>query len=72
MCSSDLERIRKQTGKSIKHWFITELGHEKTERYTTSSTELQFQEELTVIGWKQYTQEAITWKDAKHRCLKEE
>lgn len=27
-----LERIRKQTGKSIKHWFITELGHEKTER----------------------------------------
>ena len=24
--------IRKQTGKSIKHWFITELGHEKTER----------------------------------------
>lgn len=23
---------RKQTGKSIKHWFITELGHEKTER----------------------------------------
>ena len=22
-----LERIRKQTGKSIKHWFITELGH---------------------------------------------
>ena len=41
MCSSDLatkairlclERVRKQTGKSIKHWFITELGHEKTER----------------------------------------
>lgn len=27
-----LERIRKQTGKSIKHWFITELGQEKTER----------------------------------------
>lgn len=27
-----LERVRKQTGKSIKHWFITELGHEKTER----------------------------------------
>ena len=27
-----LERIRKQTSKSIKHWFITELGHEKTER----------------------------------------
>ena len=27
-----LERIRKQTGKSIKHWFTTELGHEKTER----------------------------------------
>lgn len=27
-----LERIRKKTGKSIKHWFITELGHEKTER----------------------------------------
>ena len=27
-----LERIRKQTGKSVKHWFITELGHEKTER----------------------------------------
>lgn len=24
-----LERIRKQTGKSIKHWFITELGQEK-------------------------------------------
>ena len=23
-----LERIRKQTGKSIKHWFITELGHD--------------------------------------------
>ena len=27
-----LERIRKLTGKSVKHWFITELGHEKTER----------------------------------------
>lgn len=27
-----LERIRKKTGKSVKHWFITELGHEKTER----------------------------------------
>ena len=27
-----LERIRKKTGKSIKHWFTTELGHEKTER----------------------------------------
>ena len=27
-----LERIRKKTGKSIKHWFITEKGHEKTER----------------------------------------
>lgn len=27
-----LERIRKKTGKSIRHWFITELGHEKTER----------------------------------------
>ena len=24
--------MRKQTGKSVKHWFITELGHEKTER----------------------------------------
>ena len=22
----------KLTGKSVKHWFITELGHEKTER----------------------------------------
>lgn len=27
-----LERIRKKTGKSIKHWFITEKGHEETER----------------------------------------
>ena len=27
-----LERIRKKTGKSIKHWVITELGHDKTER----------------------------------------
>ena len=27
-----LERVRKSTGKSVKHWFITELGHEKTER----------------------------------------
>ena len=27
-----LERIRKQTGKSIKHWFITELGHKNTKR----------------------------------------
>ena len=24
-----LERIRKETGRSIKHWFITELGEEK-------------------------------------------
>ena len=24
--------MRKLTGKSVKHWFITELGHEKTER----------------------------------------
>lgn len=28
-----LERIRKETKKSIKHWFITEIGHERTERY---------------------------------------
>ena len=27
-----LERVRKSTGKSVKHWFITELGHDKTER----------------------------------------
>lgn len=27
-----LERIRKKTGKSIRHWFVTELGQEKTER----------------------------------------
>lgn len=27
-----LERIRRKTGKSMKHWFITELGHERTER----------------------------------------
>ena len=27
-----LERIRKKTGKSIKHFFVTELGHQKTER----------------------------------------
>lgn len=27
-----LERIRKKTGKSIKHWFITELGHENSKR----------------------------------------
>ena len=27
-----LERIRKKTKKSVKHWFITELGHDNTER----------------------------------------
>ncbi|UPW41224.1 replication initiator protein [Sigmofec virus UA08Rod_4888] len=27
-----LERWRKATGKSVKHWFITELGHKGTER----------------------------------------
>lgn len=27
-----LERIRKEKGKSIKHFFVTELGHEKTKR----------------------------------------
>lgn len=27
-----LERIRKKTGKSVKHWLVTELGHEGTER----------------------------------------
>lgn len=27
-----LERIRKETKKSIKHWFITERGHEGTKR----------------------------------------
>lgn len=27
-----LERIRRKTKKSLKHWLITELGHEKTER----------------------------------------
>lgn len=27
-----LERIRKETKKSAKHWFITELGHQGTER----------------------------------------
>lgn len=27
-----LERWRKETGKSLRHWLITELGHENTER----------------------------------------
>lgn len=27
-----LERIRKRTGKSVKHWIIPELGHKGTER----------------------------------------
>lgn len=27
-----LERVRKRTGKSIKHWFITERGHKGTRR----------------------------------------
>lgn len=27
-----LERIRKKTGKSVKHWFTNELGHNNTER----------------------------------------
>ena len=27
-----LERIRKKTGRSIKHWCITELGGNATER----------------------------------------
>ena len=27
-----LERIRKQTGKSVKHWCVTELGGNATER----------------------------------------
>lgn len=27
-----LERIRKKTGKSVKHWFINEIGHEGTKR----------------------------------------
>lgn len=27
-----LERVRKRTGKSIKHWFITERGHKNTRR----------------------------------------
>lgn len=27
-----LENWRKETGKSVKHWLITELGHENTER----------------------------------------
>ncbi len=26
-----LERVRKKTGKSLRHWLITELGHEGTE-----------------------------------------
>ena len=26
-----LERWRKHTGKSLEHWFVTELGHEGTE-----------------------------------------
>ena len=31
-CRRWLERIRKRTGKSVKHWLVTELGHEGTER----------------------------------------
>lgn len=27
-----LERIRKETKRSIKHWFVTELGHENSKR----------------------------------------
>ena len=30
--TSHVRTYPKKTGKSIKHWFITELGHEKTER----------------------------------------
>ena len=27
-----LERVRKLTGKSVKHWFITELGNDKSSK----------------------------------------
>ena len=43
-----LERVRKLTGKSVKHWFITELGHEKTER-------LHLHGKLMVVGVSQFT-----------------
>ena len=28
-----LERVRRETKKSLRHWFVTEMGHDNTERY---------------------------------------
>lgn len=54
-----LERFRKDYKKSIKHWLITELGHEGTERIHLhgilfSDNELEFSEKMdnNLRNWK--------------------
>lgn len=43
-----LERIRKQTGKSVKHWLVTECGHKGTERL-----------HIHGITWSNWTKEEL-------------
>lgn len=50
-----LERWRKKYGKSLKHWFITELGHENTERIHLHGiifSEFEISNELLNSIWK--------------------
>lgn len=61
-----LERYRKDFKKSIKHWFVTELGHEGTERIHMhgllfTDTELEFEKIKRMDqGWQ------VKWKYWKY------
>ena len=48
-----LERVRKLTGKSVKHWFITELGHETQHKHLCTS-DIYVHSDVTPIQYLHY------------------
>ncbi|AXH75611.1 MAG: replication initiator protein [Microviridae sp.] len=54
-----LERYRKEYGKSIKHWLVTELGQEKTERLHIHGII------WTQIHEKEENNKLIRWEDTR-------
>ena len=49
-----LERVRKQTGKSLKHWFTTEIGGNDTERYHLHGIVWNAKDETVITKLWQY------------------
>ena len=69
-----LERIRKKTGKSVKHWCVTEKGHTNTRRIHLHglfyAREGQTKWQLTELSYRDWeTDRKSTRLNSSHRSL---